>query len=84
MILDTRESCFFNVKFKNMEPCTLSYDLTEPNSGDITPDGIYTAPGKEGVYEIRISCADMPMISTYAYAIVKKKAMPGGGEKPAE
>ena len=84
VILDTRESCFFNVKFKNMEPCTLSYDLTEPNSGDITPDGIYTAPGKEGVYEIRISCADMPMISTYAYAIVKKKAMPGGGEKPAE
>ena len=33
-----------------------------------------TAPGKEGVYEIRIYCVDMPVICTYAYAIVKKKA----------
>ncbi len=73
VVLATRESHFFNVRFKNMEPCTLSYELTEPDSGEITTDGIYTAPGKEGVYEIRISCADMPLISTYAYAVVKKR-----------
>lgn len=73
VVLGTRESFFFNVRFKNMEPCTLTYELTEPDSGEITTDGIYTAPGREGVYEIRISCADMPLISTYAYAVVKKK-----------
>lgn len=73
VVLATRESHFFNVKFKNMEPCTLTYELTEPDSGDITSDGIYTAPGREGVYEIRISCAEMPMVSTYAYAVVKKR-----------
>ncbi len=73
VVLATRESHFFNVRFKNMEPCTLSYELTEPDSGEITADGIYTAPGKEGVYEIRISCADMPLVSTYAYAVVKKR-----------
>lgn len=73
VVLGTRESFFFNVRFKNMEPCTLTYELTESDSGEITTDGIYTAPGKEGVYEIRISCADMPLISTYAYAVVKKK-----------
>lgn len=73
VVLATRESFFFNVRFKNMEPCTLTYELTEKDSGEITSDGIYTAPGKEGVYEIRISCADMPLISTYAYAVVKKR-----------
>jgi len=73
VVLGTRESHYFNVRFKNMEPCTLIYELTEKDSGTITSDGVYTAPAKEGVYEIRISCADMPLICTYAYAIVKKK-----------
>ena len=73
VVMGTRESHFFNVQFKNMEPCTLTYELTEKNSGEITTDGVYTAPGREGVFEIRISCADMPLISTYAYAVVKKR-----------
>ncbi|MEG0763840.1 MAG: hypothetical protein RR424_08460 [Oscillospiraceae bacterium] len=71
VVLAARETHFFNVKFKNMEPSTLTYELTEENSGEITADGIYTAPNKAGVYEIRISCAEMPLICTYAYAVVK-------------
>ena len=39
----------------------------------MTADGIYTAPAREGVYEIRIYCTDRPLVCTYAYAIVKKK-----------
>ena len=73
VVMGTRESRFIHVQFKNMDPCTLNYELTEKNSGEITSDGIYTAPGREGVFEIRISCADMPLISTYAYAVVKKR-----------
>lgn len=73
VVVGTRESHYFNVRFNNMEPCTLTYELTEKNSGEITSDGIYTAPGREGVFEIRISCAEQPLISTYAYAVVKKK-----------
>ena len=73
VVMGTRESHYFNVRFNNMEPCTLTYELMERDSGEITPDGIYTAPGREGVYEIRISCAEQPLISTYAYAVVKKK-----------
>lgn len=73
VVLGTRESHFFNVRFNNMEPCTLTYELTEKDSGEITSDGIYTAPGREGVFEIRISCAELPLISTYAYAVVKKR-----------
>lgn len=70
--LRAKESYYFNVNFNNMEPCRLSYELTEPESGEIGADGLYTAPLKEGVYEIYIYCTDMPKISTYAYAVVGK------------
>ena len=67
-----RDSFFFNVRFNNMKPMRLTYELTESGSGEITADGIYTAPIKEGVYEIHIYCTDLPEISTYAYAIVSR------------
>ena len=73
IVLGAKESYFFNVQFHNMKTCSLGYELTEPGSGEVSPDGIYTAPAKEGVYEMRIYCTDMPMICTYVYAIVKKK-----------
>ena len=56
-----------------MKAASVTYELTAPGSGEISSDGIYTAPSKEGVYEIRIYCTDMPVICTYAYAIVRKK-----------
>lgn len=74
VLLGTRESCYFNVRFHNMEPCGLSYELMEKDSGTITTDGIYTAPAREGVYEIMIYCSEQPIIATYAYAIVRKSA----------
>ena len=80
VVMATRESRFIGVRFNNMEPCTLTYELPERDSGEISSDGIYTAPGREGVFEIRISCADMPLISTYAYAVVRKR---GGGPEEA-
>ncbi len=73
VVLGTKDSHYFHVKFNHMESCSIAYELTEPGSGEITADGVYTAPAKEGVYEIRIYCVDMPIICTYAYAIVKKK-----------
>lgn len=73
VVVGIKESYFFQVKYNNMKPCSVVYELTEEGSGEITADGIYTAPSKEGVYEIKISCADKPQICTYAYAIVKKK-----------
>lgn len=75
IVVGTKESYFFQVKYNNMKPCSIAYELTEPGSGEITADGIYTAPAKEGVYEIKIYCMDKPLICTYAYAIVKKKVI---------
>ena len=75
VVLGTKESHFFGVEYHNMDAVSIAYELTEPGSGEITADGIYTAPNKEGVYEICIYCTDMPIICTYAYAIVKKKGL---------
>ena len=75
VILGTKDSYFFNVNFNNMEKCSVSYELTEEGSGEITSEGVYTAPAKEGVFEIRIFCVENPAICTYAYAIVKKKGL---------
>ena len=75
VVMGTKESHYFSVKYHHMDNCSLVYELTEPGSGEITADGIYTAPAKEGVYEILIYCADYPSICTYAYAIVKKKGL---------
>ncbi len=73
VIMGTKESHFFSVRFNNMKATGITYELTSPGSGEISSDGIYTAPAREGVYEIRIYCTDMPVICTYAYAIVRKK-----------
>ena len=73
VVLGTRESYYFGVKFHEMEKCSISYQVTEEDGGEISMDGVYTAPNKEGVFEIMITCIERPHICTYAYAIVKKK-----------
>ncbi|MCR4908751.1 MAG: hypothetical protein K5985_07955 [Lachnospiraceae bacterium] len=75
VVMGTKESHFFGVRYNNMKPCSITYELTSPGSGEISSDGIYTAPTREGVYEIRVYCTDMPVICTYAYAIVKKQML---------
>lgn len=80
VVMGTKDTHFFGVSYNNMPPCSITYELTENGSGEISSDGIYTAPSKEGVYEIRIYCTDMPVICTYAYAIVKKKGLEGNNE----
>ena len=74
VVMRPRENYYFGVQFNNMDTCSITYELTSPGSGEITTDGVYTAPAKDGVYEIRIYCSDMPMVCTYAYAIVKSVA----------
>ncbi len=73
VVLGCRETQYFGVKFHDMEKCSIGYAVTEDDGGEISADGVYTAPNKEGVFEIRIYCIDRPFICTYAYAIVKKK-----------
>ncbi len=78
--MSTKENHYFGVRYNNMEKCSVTYELTEAGTGSITADGIYTAPAKPGVYEIRIYCTDMPVICTYAYAIVEKSGFEENNE----
>jgi hypothetical protein len=71
-VVAPNESVFVDVRFLNMDPCSLEYEISEKNAGSITPDGIYTASNKEGVHEIHISSSENPFISTYAYVVVKR------------
>lgn len=73
VVLGTRESYYFGVRFHEMEKCSIGYQVSEEDGGQISVDGVYTAPNKEGVFEIKIYCIDRPFICTFAYAIVKKK-----------
>ncbi len=73
VVMGPNESHYFQVRYNNMDACSIAYELTEEGSGEITSEGVYTSPAKEGVYEIRVYCVDMPVICTYAYAIVKKE-----------
>jgi len=73
VVLAPKENYFFDITFNHMEPVQVGYELTESGTGQITPDGVYTAPNREGVFEIRIYCLNDTSICTYAYAIVKKK-----------
>lgn len=73
VVMEVRDSYFFDVKFHNMEQKSIGYEVTENGGGEISAEGIYTAPNKEGVFEIHIFCLEEPMIGTYAYAIVKQK-----------
>lgn len=73
VVLGTREEYYFGIRFHEMEKCSIGYEVTEEDGGQVSVDGVYTAPNKEGVFEIKIYCIDKPFICTYAYAIVKKK-----------
>ncbi|MBP0979342.1 MAG: hypothetical protein J6C55_01695 [Oscillospiraceae bacterium] len=67
------EMHFIEVGFSNMNPTAVRYEIIDKDGGEIDENGCYTAPGKDGVYEIKISCINEPSIYTFAYAIVMKK-----------
>ena len=64
---------FLEIGFRNMNPTALRYEVIDKDGGEIDENGCYTAPNKEGVYEIKISCISEPSIYTFAYAVVMKK-----------
>lgn len=64
---------FIEVGFSNMNPTAVRYEVVDKDGGEIDENGCYTAPGKDGVYEIKISCINEPSMYTFAYAIVMKK-----------
>ncbi len=48
----------------------VNWSLTEPGSGTIDKNGLYTAPSKEGVYEVRAQSVKFPDKVDTAYVVV--------------
>jgi len=59
--------------FINMPTEACSFNLVDAEGGSIDNNGVYTAPAKEGVYEIRVAAISDPSIYTHAFAIVTQK-----------
>ncbi|GHU84852.1 hypothetical protein FACS1894198_1430 [Clostridia bacterium] len=70
LVVVPNEVVCIDVGFNNMGATTLKYDVVDKDGGVVD---VYSAPNKEGVYEVRISCTNEPDIYTYAYVIVIKK-----------
>ena len=59
--------------FINMPTEACNYSLVDAEGGSVDQNGVYTAPAKEGVYEIRIEAISNPSVFTHAFAIVSQK-----------
>lgn len=73
LVVQPNEMLCIEVGFNNMPATTLKYEIIDKDGGTIDASGMYSAPNKEGVYEVKVSCVNAPEIYTYAYIIVTKK-----------
>lgn len=73
IVLPPKGTAHISPVFINMpnEPC--NYRVLEPEGGTVDQNGLYTAPSKEGAYEIRIEVANDPAVYTHVFAIVTQK-----------
>ena len=50
-------------------PC--DFMIPDKQSGTVTPTGIYTAPKKEGLYQVCAQIRDMPETRVNAFVVVR-------------
>jgi hypothetical protein len=67
--------------FINMPTEACNFKLVDAEGGQIDNNGVYTAPAKEGVYEIRVEAISDPSVYAHAFAIVTHKKKEGDGRK---
>lgn len=80
IVLAPKSTAHIAPVFINMPAEACNFSVKDPEGGSIDNNGTYTAPAREGVYEIRIEAVSDPSVYTYAFAIVsqKKKEQAGG------
>lgn len=67
--LRIRESCHMDVSCLNMADKSIEWQVEE-RGGEINGDGLYTAPGTPGVYEITAKSTAYPEVKSSVYAVV--------------
>lgn len=72
-VLQPRQTAHISPTFINMPGEACSYAVVEPGGGTVDNNGVYTAPAREGVYEIRVSAISDPTVYTHVFAVVTMK-----------
>ncbi len=73
IVLKPKDTAHISPIFVNMPTEACNYRVIDPQGGTIDQNGVYTAPAKEGVYEICIEAVSNPLIFTHAFIIVSQK-----------
>ncbi len=63
---------YLRAQTENLTGMSLTWEVRSPHGGTISKDGLYTAPGTEGVYEVGCYCSEMPQIRSSIYVIVRR------------
>lgn len=73
IILPPKGTAHISPVFINMPTEACRYRLMDSEGGSIDQNGVYTAPAKEGAYEIRVEALSDPTVYTHVFAIVSQK-----------
>lgn len=73
IVLQPKETAHISPVFINMPSEACTFSIKDPEGGSIDNNGTYTAPAREGVYEIRVEAVSNPSVCAYAFAIVSQK-----------
>lgn len=73
VIVQPKGTAHITPVFINMPTEVCTYRVLDPEGGNVDNNGLYTAPVKEGVYEIRIEAISDPTVYTHVFAIVSQK-----------
>lgn len=73
IVVAPRETVYFKAIFYNTEETPCTWRVIEEGGGTIEPNGMYTAPNKEGVYEINAESISDPSLKASAFVVVKEK-----------
>ena len=73
VVVQPKGTAHISPVFINMPTEACNYRLVDPEGGAIDNNGVYTAPAKEGVYEIRVEAVSNPSVFAHAFAIVTQK-----------
>ena len=73
IVLQPKSTAHISPVFINMPTEACNFRVVDPEGGSVDNNGLYTAPSKEGVYEIRVEAVSDPTVYTHVFAIVTQK-----------
>lgn len=73
IVLAPKATAHLTPVFVNMPSEACAYRVMDPEGGTVDQNGLYTAPTREGAYEVRVEAVSDPTVYAYAFMIVSQK-----------